>query len=76
MDVSGQNSEFLRSRSVEGPDPRPRGALDFKILASTISAITFGKQSKSRRSPKLAANPILIANIMPPCNLQAKTAQE
>ena len=48
LDVSGQNSEFLRSRSVEGPDPRPRGALDFKILASTISAITFGKQSRLR----------------------------
>jgi hypothetical protein len=34
--ISGEDFEFLRCSSAEGPDPRPRNALDFKILTSTV----------------------------------------
>ena len=49
--VSDQNIEFRRCSSVVGPNPRPPRALDFEILISTISAITFGKQSSLAPPP-------------------------
>ena len=75
-EVSDQDSEFLRCSAVEGQSPTPLSRLGLRNPDLEISAITIGKQSRTRRSGRKEENPLILVGLRWRCNPFSLKASE